>query len=50
MDATAQSEAGWTKHVAELCDITLFPGTDSWYMGVSFPFSYLQLKIMLMKI
>jgi hypothetical protein len=35
MDATAQSEAGWTKHVAELCDITLFPGTDSWYMGVS---------------
>ena len=33
MDPTAQSEAGWTKHVADLCDITLFPGTDSWYMG-----------------
>ncbi|EHL01590.1 putative Cyclopentanone 1,2-monooxygenase [Glarea lozoyensis 74030] len=37
MDATAQSEAGWTKHVAELCDITLFPGTDSWYMGANVP-------------
>ncbi|KAH8678900.1 putative cyclopentanone 1,2-monooxygenase [Tricladium varicosporioides] len=37
MDATAQSEAGWTKHVAELCDITLFPGTDSWYMGANIP-------------
>lgn len=35
IDPTAQSEAGWTKHVAELCDITLFPGIDSWYMGVS---------------
>lgn len=39
MDPTAQSEAGWTKHVAELCDITLFPGTDSWYMGVCIPSS-----------
>jgi len=37
MDPTAQSEAGWTKHVAELCDITLFPGTDSWYMGANIP-------------
>ena len=34
MDPTAQAEAGWTKHVADLCDITLFPGTESWYMGV----------------
>lgn len=33
IDATAQSEAGWAKHVAELTDITLFPRTDSWYMG-----------------
>lgn len=33
MDPTAESEALWTKHVAELCDETLFPGTDSWYMG-----------------
>jgi cation diffusion facilitator CzcD-associated flavoprotein CzcO len=37
MDATAQSEAGWTKHVADLTDITLFPGTDSWYMGANIP-------------
>ncbi|RDL30701.1 uncharacterized protein BP5553_10046 [Venustampulla echinocandica] len=46
IDPTAQSEAGWqvptsfcgvTKHVAELSDITLFPGTDSWYMGANIP-------------
>jgi cation diffusion facilitator CzcD-associated flavoprotein CzcO len=32
MEPTAQSEADWTKQVAELCAITLFPKTD---MGVS---------------
>jgi len=37
IDPTAQSEAGWTKHVADLCDITLFPGTNSWYMGANIP-------------
>ncbi|RDW80447.1 hypothetical protein BP5796_05145 [Coleophoma crateriformis] len=37
IDATAEAEALWTKHVAELCDKTLFPGTDSWYMGANIP-------------
>ena len=37
IDPTAQSEAEWTKHVADLCDITLFPGTQGWYMGTNIP-------------
>jgi len=34
MEATAESEAGWAKYVAELCNMILIPKTDSWYMGV----------------
>lgn len=37
IDPTQQSEAGWTKHVADLCDITLLPYTQSWYMGDNIP-------------
>jgi hypothetical protein len=35
MEPTVQSEVEWTRQVAELCAISLFPKTDSWYMGVS---------------
>ena len=37
IDPTAQGEAGWTKHVTDICDMTLFPGTQSWYMGTNIP-------------
>ncbi|KAL3427218.1 hypothetical protein PVAG01_00727 [Phlyctema vagabunda] len=37
IDPTAEAEALWTKHIAELSDLTLFPQTDSWYMGTNIP-------------
>jgi len=27
----------WRREVAALSDVTLFPGTDSWYMGAKVP-------------
>ena len=35
--ATKEAEDAWTKHVQELADATLFPETDSWYVGTNVP-------------
>ncbi|MGD9603851.1 MAG: cyclohexanone monooxygenase, partial [Gammaproteobacteria bacterium] len=33
----ADAEEQWGAHVKELADGTLFPQTDSWYMGANIP-------------
>jgi cation diffusion facilitator CzcD-associated flavoprotein CzcO len=37
IEATAEAEAGWVQHVAEVGAQTLFPSADSWYMGANVP-------------
>jgi cation diffusion facilitator CzcD-associated flavoprotein CzcO len=37
IEATAEAEAGWVQHVAEVGAMTLFPVADSWYMGANVP-------------
>jgi hypothetical protein len=37
IEPTAEAEAGWVQHVAEVGSITLFPAADSWYMGANVP-------------
>ena len=37
INATRDAEERWRKLVTELSDKTLFPGTDSWYMGANIP-------------
>jgi cyclohexanone monooxygenase len=37
IEPTAQAEEAWGAHVKELADGTLFPQTDSWYMGANIP-------------
>jgi len=37
VEATAQSEEQWAKQVKELNDKSLFPFTNSWYMGANIP-------------
>ncbi|KAK3171528.1 hypothetical protein OEA41_003612 [Lepraria neglecta] len=37
IEATKQAEENWHAKVQELSDKTLFPGTDSWYMGANIP-------------
>ncbi len=37
IEPTAEAEAAWGAHVKELADGTLFPQTDSWYMGANIP-------------
>ena len=37
VNATKDAEEAWRKKVTELSDKTLFPGTDSWYMGANIP-------------
>ena len=37
IEATKDAETGWHQLVTELNDKTLFPGTDSWYMGANIP-------------
>lgn len=37
LNATRKSEEDWNKYVEELSDKTLFPVTDSWYMGANVP-------------
>ncbi len=37
IEPTAEAEAAWVAHVKELADATLFPHTDSWYMGANIP-------------
>lgn len=36
-EATDEAAAGWTRHVAEVADATLFPRANSWYMGANVP-------------
>ena len=37
IEASAEAEAGWVQHVAEVASVTLFPAADSWYMGANVP-------------
>lgn len=37
LDATHEAEEEWRQKVTELNDKTLFPGTNSWYMGANIP-------------
>ncbi len=37
VEPTAEAEVSWGAHVKELADATLFPSTDSWYMGANVP-------------
>lgn len=36
-DATPEAQEEWRRLVTELSDKTLFPLTDSWYMGANIP-------------
>ena len=37
IEPTETAEAGWTQHVNDCADITLFPAANSWYMGANVP-------------
>lgn len=37
IEPTKDAETSWHKLVTELSDKTLFPGTESWYMGANIP-------------
>ena len=37
VEATREAEEDWRRKVTALSDVTLFPGTDSWYMGANVP-------------
>jgi cyclohexanone monooxygenase len=37
MEAEAEAEEAWVKHVNEVADMTLFPRANSWYMGANIP-------------
>src|SRR4029078_7921608 len=37
VEHTAMAEAGWTQHVNDCADITLYPAANSWYMGAKVP-------------
>jgi cyclohexanone monooxygenase len=37
IEADAQSEDAWTRHVNEVAAATLYPLADSWYMGANIP-------------
>ncbi len=37
IEASAEAEAGWVAHVAEIADTTLYPLANSWYMGANVP-------------
>lgn len=37
IEPAPEAEAQWGAHVKELADATLFPQTDSWYMGANIP-------------
>ena len=37
IEATKEAEEEWRRKVTELSDETLFPGTNSWYMGANIP-------------
>ena len=37
VEPTAQAEQEWTDHVQKVARSTLFPETDTWYMGANIP-------------
>jgi cation diffusion facilitator CzcD-associated flavoprotein CzcO len=37
IDATAEAEDAWARHVEEVGNATLYPTADSWYMGSNVP-------------
>ncbi|MEJ2885058.1 flavin-containing monooxygenase [Actinomycetospora aeridis] len=37
VESTEEAERGWTDHVREVGDATLYPRADSWYMGSNVP-------------
>ena len=37
IEPTETAEAGWTQHVNDCADITLYPSANSWYMGANVP-------------
>ncbi|OBG88471.1 steroid monooxygenase [Mycobacterium sp. E3298] len=37
IEPTELAEAGWTQHVNDCADITLYPQANSWYMGANVP-------------
>jgi cation diffusion facilitator CzcD-associated flavoprotein CzcO len=37
IEPTTEAEIEFKKHVDDLCNVTLFPETDSWYMGANIP-------------
>jgi cation diffusion facilitator CzcD-associated flavoprotein CzcO len=37
IEATEAAQEGWTKHVAEVGETTLFPLAESWYVGANIP-------------
>ena len=37
LNATREAEKDWNRKVTELSDKTLFPISDSWYMGANIP-------------
>jgi acetyl esterase/lipase len=37
IEPTDMAEAGWTQHVNDCADITLYPAANSWYMGANVP-------------
>jgi cation diffusion facilitator CzcD-associated flavoprotein CzcO/acetyl esterase/lipase len=37
IEPTGTAEAGWTQHVNDCADITLYPAANSWYMGANVP-------------
>jgi cyclohexanone monooxygenase len=37
IEAAAESESAWTRHVNEVADATLYPLANSWYVGANIP-------------
>ncbi len=37
IEASAQAEAGWVRHVGEIAGRTLYPQATSWYVGANIP-------------
>ncbi|MGH3247783.1 MAG: flavin-containing monooxygenase [Trebonia sp.] len=37
VEPTEQAEDGWTQRVADLADRSLYPATDSWFLGANVP-------------
>ena len=37
MESTPDAEALWDKEIKQIADHTLYPLTDSWYMGANIP-------------